>query len=201
MSTDRLAKCRLFWNKLYFRPKAVCGVSHLWLSFCKPWGVTTSSTLTHTHTTQQHSLYSGRLVNLNGLPLPLTSSDQPFIDMRCVYSGPWPLTPSRVGCCRKAQHGHTLIGLSVFCSTDGHTINKLSVDKQLLAKVLVSNFYLQWRPTPAKPSPNQDDAGPIVPRPMGLPIAAVCDTARDRTRVCSEASKPPRHSGGVKGKG
>jgi hypothetical protein len=34
---------------------------------------------------------------------------------------------------------------------------------------------------PAKPSPNPDDAGPIVHRPMGLPITAGCDTARERT--------------------
>ena len=27
----------------------------------------------------------------------------------------------------------------------------------------------------AKPSPNPDDAGPIVPRPMGLPVVSGCD--------------------------
>uniref|UniRef100_A0A4W5KNJ0 Uncharacterized protein n=1 Tax=Hucho hucho TaxID=62062 RepID=A0A4W5KNJ0_9TELE len=37
--------------------------------------------------------------------------------------------------------------------------------------------------TPAKPSPNPDDAGPIVRRPMGLPLTAGCDTAQDRTRL------------------
>uniref|UniRef100_A0A8C7FFT9 Arf-GAP with GTPase, ANK repeat and PH domain-containing protein 3 n=2 Tax=Oncorhynchus kisutch TaxID=8019 RepID=A0A8C7FFT9_ONCKI len=49
--------------------------------------------------------------------------------------------------------------------------------------------------------PNTDDAGPIVHRPMGLPISDGCDTARDRTRVCSDASntemqclRPLRHS-------
>ena len=40
----------------------------------------------------------------------------------------------------------------------------------------------------AKPSPNSGDAGPIVCRPMGLPITAGCDTARDQTLVCSDAS-------------
>ena len=40
----------------------------------------------------------------------------------------------------------------------------------------------------AKPSPNSDNAGPIVHRPMGLPITASCDTAWNRTRVCSDAS-------------
>ena len=55
----------------------------------------------------------------------------------------------------------------------------------------------------AKPSPNQDYAGPIVCRPMGLPITSGCDTTRDRIRVCSDASstamqclRPLRHSGG-----
>jgi hypothetical protein len=56
---------------------------------------------------------------------------------------------------------------------------------------------------PAKPSPNPDNAGPIVHRPMGLPITAGCDTSRDRTRVCSDTSvtdmqclRPLCHSGG-----
>ena len=56
---------------------------------------------------------------------------------------------------------------------------------------------LQWRPTPSKPSINPDNAGQ-----MGLPITAGCDTARDLTRVCSDASsterqslRPLRHSG------
>jgi hypothetical protein len=31
--------------------------------------------------------------------------------------------------------------------------------------------------------PNPDDAGPIVKRPMGLPITAGCDTAWNQTRV------------------
>jgi hypothetical protein len=33
--------------------------------------------------------------------------------------------------------------------------------------------------------PNPDDSGPIVLRPMGLPVTYGCDTAWDRTRVCS----------------
>ena len=33
--------------------------------------------------------------------------------------------------------------------------------------------------SPAKPSPNPDDAEPIVRRPMGLPTTAGCGTARD----------------------
>jgi hypothetical protein len=41
---------------------------------------------------------------------------------------------------------------------------------------------------PAKPSPNSDDAGPIVRRPIGLQILAGCDTTRDRTQVCCDAS-------------
>uniref|UniRef100_A0AAZ3REG4 C3H1-type domain-containing protein n=1 Tax=Oncorhynchus tshawytscha TaxID=74940 RepID=A0AAZ3REG4_ONCTS len=56
----------------------------------------------------------------------------------------------------------------------------------------------------AKPSPNPDNAGPIMRRLMGLPVAAVCNTAWDRTQVCSEASstamqclRPLRHSGGA----
>uniref|UniRef100_A0A8C7QQP8 FYVE, RhoGEF and PH domain containing 4a n=1 Tax=Oncorhynchus mykiss TaxID=8022 RepID=A0A8C7QQP8_ONCMY len=40
----------------------------------------------------------------------------------------------------------------------------------------------------AKPSPNPDDAGPIVHCLMGLPGAASCDTAQDQTRICSNAS-------------
>ena len=43
---------------------------------------------------------------------------------------------------------------------------------------------------PAKPSPNPDDAGPIVRRLMGLPVTASCDTAWDRTRVCSDRCAP-----------
>ena len=56
---------------------------------------------------------------------------------------------------------------------------------------------------PVKPSPNPDDAGPIVHRFMGLPVAASCNTARDQTWICSDASstvtqflRPLRHSGG-----
>ncbi|KAM9419583.1 alpha-2,8-sialyltransferase 8E-like isoform 2-T4 [Salvelinus alpinus] len=45
---------------------------------------------------------------------------------------------------------------------------------------------------PAKPSPNPDDAGPIVRHLMGLPVTASCDTAWDRTQVC----RPLRHLGG-----
>jgi hypothetical protein len=41
---------------------------------------------------------------------------------------------------------------------------------------------------PAKPSPNPDDVGPIVHRLMCLPVLASCDTALDRTRICSDAS-------------
>jgi hypothetical protein len=54
---------------------------------------------------------------------------------------------------------------------------------------------------PAKPCPNPDDAGPIVFRLMGLPVTACCDTAWDRTRVCSDVSctamqclRPLQHS-------
>ena len=35
---------------------------------------------------------------------------------------------------------------------------------------------------PAKPSPNLDDAGPILRCPMGLPVAAGCDRAWTRTQ-------------------
>jgi hypothetical protein len=35
---------------------------------------------------------------------------------------------------------------------------------------------------PAKPSPNPDDAGPIVRRPMGLPVTVGCDRAWPRTQ-------------------
>jgi hypothetical protein len=62
------------------------------------------------------------------------------------------------------------------------------------ASQLRTHSYLQWWPTTAKPSPNQDNAGPVVRRPMGLPITASCDTARDqtrdRTRVYSDALEP-----------
>ena len=54
----------------------------------------------------------------------------------------------------------------------------------------------------SRPNPDPDDAGPIVRRPMGFPIAAGCDTAWNRTRVCSDASSTEiqclrllRHSG------
>ena len=56
---------------------------------------------------------------------------------------------------------------------------------------------------PAKPSPNPDVAGRIVRRPMGLPVTAGYDTARDRPRVSKDASstamqclRPLHHSGG-----
>jgi hypothetical protein len=45
----------------------------------------------------------------------------------------------------------------------------------------------QVKAPPAKLSPNPDDAGPIVCRPMGLSITAGCDTAWDQPRVCSDA--------------
>ena len=35
---------------------------------------------------------------------------------------------------------------------------------------------------PAKPSNTPDEAGPIVHRPMGVPVTAGCDTAWDRNR-------------------
>ena len=37
-----------------------------------------------------------------------------------------------------------------------------------------------------RPNLNPDNDGPIVHRPMGLPITAGCDTAWNRTRVCSD---------------
>ena len=40
----------------------------------------------------------------------------------------------------------------------------------------------------ATPSPNLDEAGPIVLRLMGLLVAANCDTAQYWTRICSDAS-------------
>ena len=49
------------------------------------------------------------------------------------------------------------------------------------ASQLRTNSYLQWQPNP-------DDAGPNVGHPMGLPITVSCDTAWNRTRVCSDAS-------------
>uniref|UniRef100_A0A8C8F818 SH3 domain-binding glutamic acid-rich protein n=1 Tax=Oncorhynchus tshawytscha TaxID=74940 RepID=A0A8C8F818_ONCTS len=39
---------------------------------------------------------------------------------------------------------------------------------------------------PAKPSPNLDDAGPIMCRLMGLPVTVGCNTTRDRIRICSD---------------
>jgi hypothetical protein len=38
---------------------------------------------------------------------------------------------------------------------------------------------------PAKPSPNPDDTGPIMHRPMGLLLAAGCDRAWTQTRISS----------------
>jgi hypothetical protein len=38
---------------------------------------------------------------------------------------------------------------------------------------------------PAKPSPIPNDAGPIVRRPKGVPVAAGCDRAWTRTRTSS----------------
>ena len=35
----------------------------------------------------------------------------------------------------------------------------------------------------AKPSPNSDDAGAIVRRPIGLPVTAGCDSAYDTVLV------------------
>ena len=51
-----------------------------------------------------------------------------------------------------------------------------------------SNSYLQWLQqiliyNDCLHRPNPDDAGPIVHRPMGLPITPGCDTAWIRTRV------------------
>uniref|UniRef100_A0A8C8D848 Synaptic Ras GTPase activating protein 1b n=1 Tax=Oncorhynchus tshawytscha TaxID=74940 RepID=A0A8C8D848_ONCTS len=58
-------------------------------------------------------------------------------------------------------------------------------------------------PPQAKHTTNPDHAVPIVHRPMGLPITAGCDTAWEKTRVCSDASSLAmqclrllRHSGG-----
>ena len=42
--------------------------------------------------------------------------------------------------------------------------------------------------------PNPDDAGPIVRRPMGLPITASCDTAWNQTRVSVVTRLAPRCS-------
>jgi hypothetical protein len=38
-----------------------------------------------------------------------------------------------------------------------------------------------------KHSPNPDDTGPFMSRPMGLPVTVGCNTAWDRTRGCSGA--------------
>uniref|UniRef100_A0A674BYE9 Large ribosomal subunit protein eL30 n=1 Tax=Salmo trutta TaxID=8032 RepID=A0A674BYE9_SALTR len=55
---------------------------------------------------------------------------------------------------------------------------------------------------PPRPNPNPDDAGPNVGNSMGRPITAGCDSAWNRTRVCSDASSTEmqyhialRHSG------
>jgi hypothetical protein len=69
--------------------------------------------------------------------------------------------------------------------------------KQLFGQcgVCVCNLYLTKQVSSEQiiiydglPRPNRDDAGPIVRRPMGLPITARCDTAWIRTRDCSDAS-------------
>ena len=51
-----------------------------------------------------------------------------------------------------------------------------------------------------------NDNGAIVRRPIGLPITAGFDAARDQTRVCSDTSstemqctRPLRHSGALTG--
>ena len=56
----------------------------------------------------------------------------------------------------------------------------------------------------SQPNTNPDNSGPIVRRPMELPTTAGCDTAQDRTRVCSDSSstemqclRPLCHSGGT----
>jgi hypothetical protein len=56
---------------------------------------------------------------------------------------------------------------------------------------------------PAKPSPNPDIAGPIVCSLMDHLVAAGCDTAWDRTRICSNTAstamqciRTVHHSGG-----
>jgi hypothetical protein len=41
---------------------------------------------------------------------------------------------------------------------------------------------------PAKPSPNPNDAGPIVCHPIGLPVAAGCDRAWTQTQNSDTAS-------------
>jgi hypothetical protein len=59
----------------------------------------------------------------------------------------------------------------------------------------------------AKPSPNPDDAGPIVRRPMGLPVVSSCDRAWTQTQNLSSSTasiemqclRPLRHSGGLSG--
>ena len=45
---------------------------------------------------------------------------------------------------------------------------------------------------PAQPSSNSDNTGPIVHRPMGLPVTAGCNRAWTRTQCL----RPLRHSGG-----
>jgi hypothetical protein len=57
------------------------------------------------------------------------------------------------------------------------------------------------RSLPAKPSPNPDDAGPVVLRPIGLPVAAGCDRSwtQPGSRVAQlavQCLRPLRHSGG-----
>uniref|UniRef100_A0A4W5PN94 Protein kinase domain-containing protein n=1 Tax=Hucho hucho TaxID=62062 RepID=A0A4W5PN94_9TELE len=54
-------------------------------------------------------------------------------------------------------------------------------------------FYFTMTAYPGK-NPSTNPAGPIVRRPMGLPFTAGCDTARDRTRVSSDASSTEMQS-------
>ena len=55
----------------------------------------------------------------------------------------------------------------------------------------------------AKPSPNPDDTGQIVHRPMGLPVAAGCNRTWTQTRISSgtastvmQCLRPLHHLGG-----
>ena len=54
----------------------------------------------------------------------------------------------------------------------------------------IKDKFLPYNDGLPRPNPfsNPNATGPIVRRPMGLPITSGCDTARDQTRVCSDAS-------------
>jgi hypothetical protein len=77
------------------------------------------------------------------------------------------------------------------CSTQGEGNNGHWPQKEYICPAHHKESLERDEPSkapPVKPSPNSDNARPIVCRPMGLPVTAGNDTAWDRTQGCSHSA-------------